>query len=77
VDRAEVRCRVLEAIERGEIAKGGPSELAAYDLLDDVPPAYLERWSQRAVERIREQIRESNAGSSGGRYGGQGVTGDG
>ena len=57
---AEVRQRVLEAIERGEIPKGGPSELAAYDLLDDVPPAYWGRWSQGAVERIREQADQRN-----------------
>lgn len=55
MDRAEVRRRVLEAIERGEIPAGGPSELAAYDLLDDVPADYWERWSQEAAKRIRER----------------------
>ena len=59
MDRAEIRRRVLEAVERGEIPPGGPSELAAWDLLDDVPPAYLERWSQGSVERIREQTRKA------------------
>ena len=52
MDRAEIRRRVLEAIEAGEIPPGGPSELAAYDLLDDVPAGYWERWSKRSVERI-------------------------
>jgi hypothetical protein len=77
VNREEARRQVLEAIERGEVPKGGPSELAAYDLLDDVPPAYWERWSRGAVERIREQIRDSDAADGGGRDGGQEVTGDG
>jgi hypothetical protein len=57
VDRAEVRRRVLDAIKRGEIPKGGPSELAAYELLDDVPEGYWERWSEESGERILEQMR--------------------
>ena len=57
---AEARRRVLRAIERGEIPSGGPSELAAYELLDDVPAGYWERWSQGAVERIREQAETNN-----------------
>ena len=52
MDRAEIRRQVLEAIERGEIPKGGPSELAAYHLLDDVPEGYWERWMKRSVQRI-------------------------
>jgi hypothetical protein len=62
VDPAEARRRVLEAIERGEIPKGGPSELAAYDLLDDVPEGYWDRWSAESVERIQQQIREARDG---------------
>lgn len=57
MNREEIRRQVLEAVERGEIPKGGPSELAAYDLLDDVPDVYWERWSKQSVERIRELRR--------------------
>jgi hypothetical protein len=62
VDRAESRRRLLEAIDRGEIPHGGPSELAAHDLLDDVPAGYWERWAEGSVERIREQLRERETG---------------
>ena len=55
MNREEIRRQVLEAIERGEIPKAGPSELAAYDLLDDVPEGYWLRWSEQSTERIREQ----------------------
>jgi hypothetical protein len=58
VNRAEARQRVLEAIEEGRIPKGGPSELAAHELLDDVPASYWERWSEGALERIREQTSD-------------------
>jgi len=68
---------VLEAIERREIPKGAPSELAVYDLLDDVPAGYWERWSKRSVERIRGQIHVSDAAPSRGRDGGREVSGGG
>jgi hypothetical protein len=57
VTGAEVRRRVLEAISCGELPRGGPSELAAYDLIDEVPPGYLERWTSEVAERIREMSR--------------------
>ena len=75
MSRDEARRRVLEAVGRGEIPKGGPSELAAYGLLDDVPDAYWQRWSEGSVERIRES--ESDAAPGRGRDGGQEVSGDG
>jgi hypothetical protein len=52
---AKARRAVLDAVGRGDIPRGGPSELAARDLLDEVPDGYWERWSARAVDRIREQ----------------------
>ena len=55
MDPAEIRRQVLEAVERGDIPRGGPSELAAYDLIEDVPAGYWERWTARAAERIRQQ----------------------
>jgi hypothetical protein len=49
----ENRRRVLDAIRRGEFLAGGPSELAARDLLNETPSDYLERWASAAAERIR------------------------
>jgi hypothetical protein len=59
VDPDEVRREVLDAIRRGEIISGGPSEIAAYDLLDDVPAGYWARWSGSVVDRIRREHRKS------------------
>jgi hypothetical protein len=53
-----IRRRVLDAVAEGRIAKGGPSEIAACGLLDDMPVGYWEQWSRNAAERIREQTRE-------------------
>ena len=47
------RQRVLEAVEAGRLPRGGPSHLAALNLLDDMPPGYWERWGEHAAERIR------------------------
>jgi hypothetical protein len=52
VKPADVRRRVLDAIERGDLPRGGPSELAAHDLLDEVPEGYFERWLAQAVGRM-------------------------
>jgi hypothetical protein len=49
----EVRRQVLQAIERGEIPMGGPSEIAAYGLIDEVPRDYWERWNGDAAARIK------------------------
>jgi hypothetical protein len=56
----EVRRQVLEAIDSGRIPRGGPSELAAFGLLDDVPAGYWERWTAEAAERIRGQNQEAD-----------------
>jgi hypothetical protein len=52
----QVRRTVIAAVESGDIRRGGPSELAAHDLLDDVPAGYWERWNAAAIERIRKQL---------------------
>ena len=49
----EIRQQVLAAIDRGEIPAGGPSEIAAYDLVDEVPRDYWQRWGSDAADRIR------------------------
>ena len=51
--RDDVRRSVLAAVARGDLPKGGPSEIAAYGLTRDVPPGYWERWSAAAAARIR------------------------
>jgi hypothetical protein len=51
----EVREHVLRAIASGRIPRGGPSELAAHDLLGEAPPGYVERWAHKAAERIDEE----------------------
>jgi hypothetical protein len=53
----EIHRQVLAAIKAGRIPPGGPSELAAYGLVNDAPAGYWERWTARAVERIRERVR--------------------
>lgn len=52
-----IRRTVLDAIARGDIPAGGPSELAARDLVDDAPARYWQRWSDDAAARISEQTR--------------------
>ena len=59
VNAEPTRERVLEAIERGEIPKGGPSELAAHGLTDDAPEGYWSRWGEGSAERIRGQVLET------------------
>jgi hypothetical protein len=49
----EVRRQILAAIDRGEIPMGGPSEICAYGLADEVPRDYWEGWSADATARIR------------------------
>ncbi|HLM25425.1 MAG TPA: hypothetical protein VK304_00495 [Thermoleophilaceae bacterium] len=56
--RAEVRRHVLQAVDRDDLPRGGPSELAALDLLEETPAHYLERWGQEAAERIRARAVE-------------------
>jgi len=51
----EVRRRVLEAVERGHLPRGGPSELAARDLIEHVPAGYWAKWTREAAKRIRRQ----------------------
>jgi hypothetical protein len=51
----EISRKVLEAVERGELPRGGPSHIAARALCEDTPPGYFERWSEKAAERIRQQ----------------------
>ena len=49
------RARVLDAVARGELPAGGPSEMAARDQRMDA--VYWARWGEQAAERIREQVR--------------------
>lgn len=51
----------LDAIARGELASGGPSELAARGLLDEAPATHWERWSADAAARIRAGLAEPAA----------------
>jgi anti-sigma factor RsiW len=57
----QLRRQVLDAIARGELPSGGPSELAARDLLDDAPAAYWERWAADTAARIRARLPEPAA----------------
>ena len=50
---------VLEVVSRGDVPAGGPSELAARDLVEAAPARYWQRWSADAAERIREQTRSA------------------
>jgi hypothetical protein len=52
----EIRRRVLEAVERGKLPRGGPSHLAALDRKESAD--YWERWSIRAAARIRAQAMD-------------------
>ena len=54
--RAETAREVLAAVDRGEIPRGGPSEAAARDMLDQLPASYWDRWSEDAADRIRLSV---------------------
>ena len=49
--------RVIAAVEAGRLPRGGPSDAAARDLLDDLPAGYWQRWGDAAAERIRAQAQ--------------------
>jgi hypothetical protein len=49
----DIRRRVLDAVADGRLPRGGPSHIAALDLVDDMPDGYWERWGDAAAERIR------------------------
>jgi hypothetical protein len=51
----KVREQVLDALAQGRLPAGGPSELAAHGLIDEVPPGYWDQWTVEAAERIRGQ----------------------
>jgi hypothetical protein len=51
----DIRRCVLEAVERGDLPRGGPSHLAALDELDTVGAEYWARWSAAATDRIRQK----------------------
>jgi hypothetical protein len=53
-----VRQRVLDAVADGGLPAGGPSHLAALNLLDDVPPGYWERWGAACAQRIRDRAEK-------------------
>jgi hypothetical protein len=68
VEREQIRRYVLAAVARGDIPRGGPSELAAHDLLDHVPQDYWQRWCRETADRIRATLppyrREPGEGKS-------------
>lgn len=53
--RTEVQRAVRAAIAAGDMPAGGPSEAAAYGLLE-LPAGYWSRWSADAVHRIRAYV---------------------
>ena len=56
VTRTEVQRVVRAAVDAGQLPAGGPSEAAAYGLLDDLPPGYWQRWAEAAADRIRAKV---------------------
>ena len=54
--RAEIAREVLAAVDRGEIPRGGPSEAAARELVDQLAAGYWDRWSDGAADRIRRSV---------------------
>jgi len=56
VTRADVQNAVAAAVDRGELSPGGPSEAAAHELLDQLPPGYWQHWSEAAADRIRAHV---------------------
>jgi hypothetical protein len=51
--RDDIRAQVLAAVEAGRLPRGGPSHVAALDLVDDMSAAYWAEWSEHAAERIK------------------------
>lgn len=66
----DIRREVLDAVQRGDIPRGGPSELAARDLIDDCPAGYWQRYIAEATARIREQAARPNCTCADGGRGG-------
>ncbi len=56
--RKEVVATVRLALERGDLPRGGPSEVAAFDLLGELSPGYWQRWSEATAERILARERQ-------------------
>jgi len=56
--RDDVLRAVRDAVERGDVPAGGPSEAAAHGLLDEIPAEYWRRWSEDAARRIRASVEE-------------------
>ncbi len=54
--RDDVQRAVAAAVDRGEIPRGGPSEAAARDMLDQLPAGYWDRWSEDTADRIRRSV---------------------
>lgn len=50
-----IRAAVLDAIERGAIPAGGPSELAARDQLGAEHAGHVQGWADGIAAGIREQ----------------------
>ena len=53
--RLRTRSHVIDAVEGGRLPRGGPSDAAAHNLLDDLPDGYWQGWSDDAAARIRAQ----------------------
>lgn len=49
----EIGARVLAEVEAGRLSRGGPSHLAALDLLDEIPSSHWQRWNADTADRIR------------------------
>jgi hypothetical protein len=49
----EIRQRVLNAVADGRLPRGGPSHLAALDLINEISGSTWEEWGRAAAERIR------------------------
>jgi hypothetical protein len=49
----EVRASVLAAVEAGRLPRGGPSHLAALDLIDEMPGSHWREYGDAAAQRIR------------------------
>jgi hypothetical protein len=52
-----VRQRVLDAVEAGRLPRGGPSHLAALDMVDEFPEKYWHDWNDACAERIRSRAQ--------------------
>jgi hypothetical protein len=60
--RDDVQRAVAAAVDRGEIPRGGPSEAAARDMLDQIPAGYWDRWSEDTADRIRRSVTPLEGG---------------